>query len=597
MTSALPLDDQKIQFASGSGSGSTFGANHYSMGVDIADGGWSGSNYSDLIIGYHTGIRIGAGYSGIRFYDNSPTTDTNNTGNGNGGEELLMTVGGGGSTTSGAHVTVHNNLTVQDDIYVGDQIIHDGDTDTYMQFHAADQWRVVTAGAERLEVNNTDTTLATNLQINSHAINMDMNNVADNAIEIREVRDSTWPLQFVSNDVGNDNHSGFWVGSNGYPDMRLRREDATVRALISSWETSFVSNGLNVTGNLQAFDDIIIGNYSSTDTGSLVLTGSTANKQAVLKCTNGNLHMDSDSGNNMYLNYYSGNGIAFGNGGTGIVAWMGSDGDLWKGSADNTGSKYWHAGNDGSGSGLDADLLDGYQLSTTRNAANTVPVRDASGYLQLGWINTTSGSTTNTITKIYGTYNNDNYIRYFTPATLISQQGIWTSGNDGASSGLDADLLDGQHGSYYYPASNPNGYTTYTANQPLNTNSNATFNALYVAGEIIHSGDTNTYISFHAEDHWRVVTGGAERLEVNNAQITSTEPIHAPSFHGDGSSLTGIAAGATGGGNDDIFYENGQNVTSNYTITNGKNAMSAGPITINSGVTVTVGAGETWTVV
>jgi len=31
---------------------------------------------------------------------------------------------------------------------------------------------------------------------------------------------------------------------------------------------------------------------------------------------------------------------------------------------------------------------------------------------------------------------------------------------DGSGSGLDADLLDGQQGSYYYPASNPNGYTT-----------------------------------------------------------------------------------------------------------------------------------------
>ena len=56
-------------------------------------------------------------------------------------------------------------------------------------------------------------------------------------------------------------------------------------------------------------------------------------------------------------------------------------------------------------------------------------------------------------------------------------------------------------------------------------------------------------------------------------------------------------AGAVGGGSDEIFYENGQTVTTNYTITNGKNAMSAGPITINSGVTVTVGTGETWTVV
>lgn len=46
-----------------------------------------------------------------------------------------------------------------------------------------------------------------------------------------------------------------------------------------------------------------------------------------------------------------------------------------------------------------------------------------------------------------------------------------------------------------------------------------------------------------------------------------------------------------------IFWENGQTVSSNYTITSGRNAMSAGPITVASGVTVTVGAGQTWTVV
>lgn len=33
---------------------------------------------------------------------------------------------------------------------------------------------------------------------------------------------------------------------------------------------------------------------------------------------------------------------------------------------------------------------------------------------------------------------------------------VWHSGNDGATSGLDADLLDGQHGSYYTNASNIN---------------------------------------------------------------------------------------------------------------------------------------------
>ena len=51
-----------------------------------------------------------------------------------------------------------------------------------------------------------------------------------------------------------------------------------------------------------------------------------------------------------------------------------------------------------------------------------------------------------------------------TTATNISGYSgtYWTSNNDGAGSGLDADLLDGQEGSYYYAASNPNGYTTNT---------------------------------------------------------------------------------------------------------------------------------------
>jgi len=91
-------------------------------------------------------------------------------------------------------------------------------------------------------------------------------------------------------------------------------------------------------------------------------------------------------------------------------------------------------------------------------------------------------------------------------------------------------------------------------------------------------------------------------LDLNNFNITGTGNIPAANLTGtlpaiDGSSLTGISAGATGGGSDEIFYENGQTITTDYTITNGKNAMSAGPITINTGVTVTVGTGENWTVV
>ena len=62
-------------------------------------------------------------------------------------------------------------------------------------------------------------------------------------------------------------------------------------------------------------------------------------------------------------------------------------------------------------------------------------------------------------------------------------------------------------------------------------------------------------------------------------------------------SWAAAGGGANGNGTNEIFWENDQTVTGDYSITNGKNAGSFGQITIQSGVTVTVGSGETWTVV
>ena len=56
-------------------------------------------------------------------------------------------------------------------------------------------------------------------------------------------------------------------------------------------------------------------------------------------------------------------------------------------------------------------------------------------------------------------------------------------------------------------------------------------------------------------------------------------------------------AGATGGGTDLIFYENDQTITTDYTVVAAKNAMTAGPIEINAGITVTIETGSRWVVV
>jgi hypothetical protein len=57
-----------------------------------------------------------------------------------------------------------------------------------------------------------------------------------------------------------------------------------------------------------------------------------------------------------------------------------------------------------------------------------------------------------------------------------------------------------------------------------------------------------------------------------------------------------VGGGATGAGGDAVFQENEVNVTTSYTLTTGKNAMSVGPITIDGGVTVTIPSGQRWVI-
>jgi len=68
-------------------------------------------------------------------------------------------------------------------------------------------------------------------------------------------------------------------------------------------------------------------------------------------------------------------------------------------------------------------------------------------------------------------------------------------------------------------------------------------------------------------------------------------------FEGYANSVWGsLGGGATGGGGDTVFVENARIVTTSYTLTTGKSAESVGPITVNSGATVTVPTGQRWVV-
>ena len=58
----------------------------------------------------------------------------------------------------------------------------------------------------------------------------------------------------------------------------------------------------------------------------------------------------------------------------------------------------------------------------------------------------------------------------------------------------------------------------------------------------------------------------------------------------------GGGAGATGGSTDEVFMENDQTVTTDYTLGTNKNAVSVGNLTVNNGVTITIPNNATWVV-
>lgn len=69
------------------------------------------------------------------------------------------------------------------------------------------------------------------------------------------------------------------------------------------------------------------------------------------------------------------------------------------------------------------------------------------------------------------------------------------------------------------------------------------------------------------------------------------------SFEGyNGTAWGSVGGGATGAGGDQVFYLNSQTITTSYSIPSGQNANCVGPVTVNSGVTVTVPSGSRWVV-
>jgi hypothetical protein len=146
----------------------------------------------------------------------------------------------------------------------------------------------------------------------------------------------------------------------------------------------------------------------------------------------------------------------------------------------------------------------------------------------------------------------------------------------------------------------------------LGTMSTQNANAVAITGGTVNgtsvgatTASTGAFTNFTASGTASFTSTGAVKVPVGTTaqqpspvtgmiRFNSTTSL----YEGYGASAWGaLGGGATGGGSDQIFYENDQTVTANYTIPATKNAMSAGPITIDTGVSVTVSTGAVWTIV
>ena len=184
----------------------------------------------------------------------------------------------------------------------------------------------------------------------------------------------------------------------------------------------------------------------------------------------------------------------------------------------------WHAGNDGSGSGLDADTVDGIQASSFLRSDTSDTFTTLSGtQLNIGsQVQLAESSDRADLLQITSSTSSWGGLQI----RNSSNEGRWSFMTDGATAGI----YDDENGDWHVQWTENAGAVFYyngvqkmsIANTYMEMSQHIDLNNydIYGVDQIFHHGDTNTYMQFHAADQWRVVTGGTERIEVNNSDVT-----------------------------------------------------------------------------
>ena len=251
-------------------------------------------------------------------------------------------------------------------------------------------------------------------------------------------------------------------------------------------------------------------NGSSTSAGCVNSdTGNVGDSRLQYWQTSGNTALNPDGEWYNAIRMGHGNPVTYYSNTLAVRMTGGNLGDIYTRTTTNgaTGSwnRFWHNNNDGAGSGLDADLVDGKGLAIA-GTADTIVLRDSSGhitgqYILGSYFNASAGNSENpTIGQIWTQNTTDNYLRKSTPAHFRSQvtdgsypsltganaSGTWSISVTGnAATATSADNIDGRpfvntnsNSATNADTINSNGISYYTSGV-TNFSGNATDGALH----------------------------------------------------------------------------------------------------------------------
>ena len=262
---------------------------------------------------------------------------------------------------------------------------------------------------------------------------------------------------------------------------------------------------------------------------------------------------------------------------------------------------------DGSGSGLDADTLDGAQPSASASNS-TIVKRHSSGYIYANYFNTTANDVSSGVTKVMVETGNDGFIRHGSAAAIRSFINVESGATadqsaseiltllktvDGAGSGLDADTLDGITSARIpYALTGSNGTTnTYTVDGGIGANNitrsmffrdNAqTFGALGM--HITHA--TSTAYAFQFVNNSYSTPSALKARVKNNGTWSSSVDIWNSGNDGSGSGLDADKLDGQHGSH----YLNYNNFSNTPTIPTNNNQLSNGAGYVTSSGNTVIG--------